>query len=65
MVIDLRPRLFPDGKTATVLSLTSSMCKVPIGDPGDASFAFCGRDACRGPYCSEHARLSFRSAPAR
>ncbi len=45
---------------ATVFSLTDAMCKFPIGDPRDADFAFCGRDARCGPYCGAHARLAYQ-----
>jgi GcrA cell cycle regulator len=65
VVVDLHPYRFDDGKVATVLSVTSKMCKFPIGDPGDAAFAFCGREACRGPYCLEHAVLTYRPRPSR
>lgn len=50
-----------EGKAATVLTLKSSMCKWPIGDPGDSKFAFCGRKATHGPYCEYHAKLAFQA----
>jgi GcrA cell cycle regulator len=49
-----------DGSVASVLTLTERMCKWPIGDPSDATFGFCGRSACAGPYCSDHARLAYQ-----
>lgn len=49
------------GKAATVLTLRGSMCKWPIGDPEDRRFAFCGRKATRGPYCTQHAKLAFQT----
>ena len=61
----LEPIKFEDGKTATVLSLNENMCKFPIGDPTDASFAFCGRGSANGPYCSDHARLAYQPSQAK
>lgn len=49
-----------DGSLANVLTLTERMCKWPIGDPSDQTFAFCGRDACTGPYCEDHARVAYQ-----
>jgi GcrA cell cycle regulator len=65
VIPDLEPIKFEDGKTATVLSLNESMCKFPIGDPTDASFAFCGRGSVGGPYCSDHARLAYQPSQAK
>jgi GcrA cell cycle regulator len=56
----LEPMAQADGSLASVLTVTDRMCRWPIGDPTDQKFAFCGRDACDGPYCSEHARLGFQ-----
>jgi GcrA cell cycle regulator len=45
----------------TLLELSGSMCRWPIGDPTNAEFRFCG---CRAlapfPYCQDHARLAFQ-----
>jgi GcrA cell cycle regulator len=49
-----------DGSLASVLTLTERMCKWPIGDPSDQTFAFCGRTACTGPYCEDHARVAYQ-----
>lgn len=49
-----------DGSLASVLTLTEQMCKWPIGDPSDVNFAFCGRAACSGPYCEDHARAAYQ-----
>ena len=65
IVPQLEPLRGEDGRTATVLSLNERMCKFPIGDPNDADFAFCGRDACSGPYCQDHARLAYQPSQAR
>ena len=56
----LEPMALADGSVASVLTVTDRMCKWPIGDPSDTTFAFCGRESCDGPYCSEHARLGFQ-----
>ena len=56
----LEPMAQADGSVASVLTVTDRMCKWPIGDPTDTKFAFCGRESCDGPYCSEHARLGFQ-----
>jgi GcrA cell cycle regulator len=61
----LEPLVLDTGATATVLTLNDRMCKWPIGDPTDNTFAFCGRGACSGPYCSEHARLAYQPSQAR
>lgn len=62
----LDPVVLESGKTATVLTLNDRMCKFPIGDPTEADFAFCGRDACgTGPYCQDHARLAYQPSQAR
>jgi len=52
-----------DGSVASVLTLTERMCKWPIGDPSDANFGFCGRSACAGPYCADHARQAYQPQP--
>ncbi len=62
----LDPLVLEDGATASVLTLNDRMCKFPIGDPPDADFAFCGRDANgTGPYCADHARLAYQPSQAR
>ena len=56
----LAPAPVADGEAATILTLRDSMCKWPIGDPADPQFAFCGRKADCGPYCTEHAKVAFQ-----
>ncbi|MBJ3776854.1 GcrA family cell cycle regulator [Acuticoccus mangrovi] len=47
----------------TLLELTHSCCRWPIGDPSDANFRFCGaRTAAGEVYCRAHAEQAF---PAR
>ena len=39
----------------TILDLTESMCKWPIGHPGEENFHFCGKPSQPAfPYCSNH-----------
>lgn len=51
----------PISDRVTILELSGSMCRWPIGDPTSAEFRFCG---CRAvgtlPYCQEHARVAFQ-----
>ena len=61
----LPPLPMDDGVPATILTLRDSMCKWPIGDPADPKFAFCGRKADCGPYCTEHAAVAFQPARKR
>jgi len=61
----LPPMPLGDGEAATVLTLRESMCKWPIGDPADPSFAFCGRKSDNGPYCKDHAQVAFQPARKR
>jgi GcrA cell cycle regulator len=64
-LIALPPKPLADGEAASILTLRDSMCKWPIGDPADPKFAFCGRKASGGPYCSEHAKVAFQPAKKR
>ena len=61
----LDPVKLANGDFASVLNIRESMCKWPIGDPADPKFAFCGRKADCGPYCSEHAKVAFQPARKR
>ncbi len=55
----------PEGG-ATILTLTSSTCRWPIGDPGDEDFRFCGGPANPSqPYCEYHAQLAYQTATSR
>ena len=55
----------PEGG-ATILTLTSSTCRWPIGDPGEEDFRFCGAVAKEdGPYCEFHARLAYQPPASR
>jgi GcrA cell cycle regulator len=65
VIPDLEPLKLEDGKAASVLTLSDSMCKYPIGDPTEADFAFCGRASASGPYCQDHARLAYQPSQAK
>ena len=65
LIEKLPPLELENGEKATVLNLSASMCKWPIGDPADPNFAFCGRKATCGPYCAEHAKIAFQPARKR
>ena len=65
VIPDLEPLKLEDGKAASVLTINDTMCKYPIGDPADANFAFCGRNAASGPYCQDHARLAYQPSHAK
>jgi GcrA cell cycle regulator len=65
VIPDLEPLKLEDGRAASVLTLSESMCKYPIGDPTDADFAFCGRGSVCGPYCQDHARLAYQPSQAK
>jgi GcrA cell cycle regulator len=51
--------------TATILTLVEDSCRWPIGDPGDASFGFCGRPRLGGgSYCQGHGPMALRRRDA-
>lgn len=58
-ILAMPPLADEQGRTATIYTLDKRTCSFPIGDPGDADFAFCGRGIARGAYCVDHARISY------
>jgi GcrA cell cycle regulator len=51
---------------ATILTLTGSSCRWPVGHPGEAHFHFCGAKTTPGqPYCGQHARLAYQAPQPR
>lgn len=48
--------------TATILTLTSRMCKWPIGDPTALDFTFCGCKVEEAPYCIAHAKRAYQAS---
>jgi GcrA cell cycle regulator len=50
------------GPTCTLLDLTNTTCRWPVGDPGQAGFAFCGAAVFhRYPYCLAHCLIAYRA----
>jgi GcrA cell cycle regulator len=53
------PETSPDPSTrCTLMELTQSSCRWPIGDPCDKDFFFCGAPS-SAVYCTYHARVAF------
>ena len=60
---DLVENIVPMGQRCSLLELSDSKCRWPIGDPGNAEFAFCGGKPVEGfPYCGYHARIAYQPA---
>ena len=66
---DLEPELIaepleniiPIGQRCTLLELSDSKCRWPIGDPGASDFFFCGgQPAGELPYCAYHSRIAYQ-----
>jgi GcrA cell cycle regulator len=56
----------PPAERASILTLKESMCRWPIGDPGEEEFHFCGRKKVGTiPYCEHHARLAYQPVQSR
>lgn len=56
----------PVSERASILTLKESMCRWPIGDPGEDDFHFCGRSSDQGvPYCDFHARIAYQPVQSR
>jgi hypothetical protein len=46
-------------ESVTTLSLTSSTCRWPFGDPAEPDFHYCGQlSQAKGPYCDTHQAMS-------
>ncbi|WP_237154292.1 GcrA family cell cycle regulator [Oryzibacter oryziterrae] len=62
-VTEIEPPTF---ERVTILNLTESTCKWPVGDPGKPDFFFCGRKSDVGiPYCAFHARIAYQPSTER
>jgi GcrA cell cycle regulator len=58
--------VIPLTQRRTILELTESTCRWPVGDPGSCDFFFCGGNTVSGlPYCPCHARLAYQPATDR
>ena len=56
----------PEERRRTILTLTSSSCRWPVGDPAGEDFYFCGAAADVGqPYCAHHAQMAVQPAQPR
>lgn len=63
---DLVENIVPMGQRCSLLELSDSKCRWPIGDPGTAEFFFCGGAPLEGaPYCGYHARVAYQPPAAR
>lgn len=50
----------PEDKRLSLLQLSESTCKWPIGDPLTKDFYFCGQHSLEsGPYCEFHSRRAY------
>lgn len=55
--------IIPMPQRRTILELTESTCRWPVGDPGSGDFFFCGGNTLGNlPYCAHHARLAYQPA---
>ena len=51
----------PMGPKVSIVELTESTCRWPIGDPGTAAFCYCGAQVkAERPYCPYHARVAYQ-----
>ena len=49
------------GPGCGLLELTDATCRWPVGDPGEADFAFCGAAPFKPyPYCVGHCLIAYR-----
>lgn len=60
------PETAPDNvvvmaQRCTIMNLTESTCRWPLGEPGTEAFHFCGGKSRPGsPYCAHHARMAYQ-----
>lgn len=58
---ELLENIVPIGQRCTLLELSDSKCRWPIGDPGSSDFFFCGGKPVGDlPYCAYHARMAYQ-----
>jgi GcrA cell cycle regulator len=49
------------GPACTLIDLSDETCRWPVGEPGEADFAFCGAAPFkRYPYCVAHCLIAYR-----
>ena len=59
----VRDVVVPISEPVTIMELRESMCRWPIGDPGQSEFRFCGAKKLpgQGPYCACHAGIAYQT----
>jgi GcrA cell cycle regulator len=65
---DLDPlaNVVPIGPRITILELSESTCRWPIGEPGKDGFGYCGAQIkAERPYCPYHSRAAYQPAADR
>jgi GcrA cell cycle regulator len=56
----------PIEQRKTLLQLTASTCRWPVGEPKESTFFFCGGAARDGePYCTHHCRRAYGNSLSR
>jgi GcrA cell cycle regulator len=64
--IPLEEIVVPIALRASILTLTDTTCKWPIGEPGTDDFHFCGHSPRGGsPYCEYHSRVAYQTVDRR
>jgi GcrA cell cycle regulator len=58
-----REVVVPIADPVTILDLSESMCRWPIGDPAQSDFRYCGAKKIpgQGPYCACHSAIAFHN----
>lgn len=55
----------PIGQRRSLIELTDTTCRWPVGDPATESLFFCGAPSIRdAPYCAEHQQRAYASLEA-
>ncbi len=49
----------------TIMELTATSCRWPMGDPRDPDFRYCGQNISRQSYCIAHSKLAFETTEQR
>jgi GcrA cell cycle regulator len=56
-----KPILSITSRRLSIMQLTSTTCRYPLGDPHDSDFSYCGNSCVPGlSYCDGHHRLCYR-----
>lgn len=63
---EITAEIVPIGQRCSLIELSDSKCRWPIGDPGTPDFFFCGGKPADGlPYCMHHARIAYQPVDRR